>query len=136
VLYQDKPIGIGKEGRTAHGTGPLGCRVGGGHELRLNVGGCTPGGLVEGGQISLNGAMSIGTMVLRSPCITWDGALLVGVGRNQTGIHGKAFPPEPPLDKAALDHRLEQVTQDIALAEASMVVAREGGVVRHLAVKT
>ena len=37
--------------------------------------------------------------------------------------------------QAALDHSLEQVPKDIALSEPTMPVAREGRVIRHLAVE-
>jgi len=60
-------------------------------------------------------------------------ALLVGIGLDQAGVHGKAFSADQPLVHAALHHRLEQVTEQVALTEAAVPVLGEGGVIRHLA---
>ncbi len=46
----------------------------------------------------------------------------------------KASPPTRP--DTALQHRLEDAPQEIALAEAAMPVLREGRMVRHSAIKT
>ena len=62
--------------------------------------------------------------------------LLVGVGRDRARIHREAFAANKTLAQAPLHHRLEQMPQDIALPEPAMTVAREGGVVRHPAVKS
>ncbi len=115
--------GIGKEGGTAHGAGPLRRRIRGRDELRLNGGSRTPGSLIESGQILLNGAAGLCAMILSRPRAAWDGALIVGVSRNQAGIDRKAFASNQTLGQAPLDDCFEQMAQDVALAEAAVAVA-------------
>src|ERR1700730_6284880 len=62
-------------------------------------------------------------------------ALLVGIGSNQAGIDSKGRPINQPFCHAASDHGLEQLAQQIAIAEAAMPILREGRVVRHLAIE-
>jgi hypothetical protein len=44
-------VRVGKEGWPAQGDGQLGRRIKGRDELRLDLGGCAPGSLVQGGEI-------------------------------------------------------------------------------------
>jgi len=62
-------------------------------------------------------------------------ALLVGVGSNQAGIDSEGRPVNQPFCHAASDHGLEQLAQQIAIAEAAMPILGEGRVVRHLAIE-
>lgn len=57
---------------------------------------------------------------------------VAGVGRDQAGVNGEAFPADQALGHAAADHGLEQLAQQIALAEAAVPVLGEGRVVRHV----
>ena len=70
------------------------------------------------------------------PLLSRHRALLVGVGGDQTGIDRKAFTAHQTFAQASLHDGLEQVPEDIALPEPAMPVAREGRMVRHLAVQT
>ncbi len=58
-------------------------------------------------------------------------ALPVGIGLDQAGIDREAIAADQPFGHAALDHRLEHLTQQIAIAEAAMPVLREGRMVRN-----
>jgi hypothetical protein len=51
-------------------------------------------------------------------------------------IHRKPFAAHQAFAQAALHHGLEEVPQDVALPEAAMAAAREGGMVRNLAVQS
>jgi len=70
------------------------------------------------------------------PLVAGNRPLFVGVGRDQARIHCEAFAADKALAQAPLHHRLEQMPRDVALPEPAMTVAREGGVVRHPAVKS
>src|SRR5207248_1692817 len=63
-------------------------------------------------------------------------ALAVGIGANEAAIDGKAFTTDQALGEAALDGRLEQAAQQIAIAEAAVTVLGEGRVIGHCAVQT
>ena len=76
-----------------------------------------------------------GIRLMRPPLVTPDRALLVGIGRDETCVDREAVAADQAFGKAALDRRLEQVPQNVALAEAAVPVEREGGVVRYLAIK-
>jgi hypothetical protein len=60
----------------------------------------------------------------------FGGTLAVGVGPDQAGVDREAFAADKPLVDAALDRRLEQLTQEIAITEAAMAVLRERRVIR------
>jgi len=61
--------------------------------------------------------------------------LLVGVRRDQAGVHRKAFTADQPfLDRPAND-RLKHMAEGVTLPEASMAVLRERRVIRNLAVQ-
>ena len=61
--------------------------------------------------------------------------LPVGVRLDQAGIDRKAFAANQPLRDAALQDRLKDAPQKIALAETAMPVLREGGVIGDIAVE-
>jgi hypothetical protein len=63
-------------------------------------------------------------------------SLLVGVGRDQARVHRESFTADKTFVQTSLHDSLKQVPQDIALPEPAMTVAREGGTVRHPAVKS
>ena len=69
------------------------------------------------------------------PLVPGHRALLVGVSSDQAGIDRKAFTAHQTFAQASLDHRLEQVPEDIALPEPAVPVAREGRMVWHLALE-
>ena len=109
-------------------------RIGRRDELGSDLASRAEGGMVERRQVLANRATGIGT--IGSPLIPRNGALLVGVSSDQAGINGEAFSAHQTLAQASFHHGLEQVPEDIALPEAAMPVAREGRVVRHLALET
>ena len=55
--------------------------------------------------------------------------------RSKPSVDREAFPAHQAFAQTTLDDRLEQVPQDIALPETTVPVAREGRMVRHLAVE-
>jgi len=61
---------------------------------------------------------------------------VAGVGLDQAGVDGKAFPADQALVDAAPQHALEQPPQQIALAKAAMPVLRERRVIGNLAIQT
>ena len=70
------------------------------------------------------------TKIVSAPLVTRNGALFIGIGSDEARVHRKA------LAQAAFHHGLEEVPQNVALPEPTMSVAREGGMVRNLAVQS
>src|SRR5256885_124690 len=62
---------------------------------------------------------------------TGDRPLLVGVGRDQAGVHRKSFAADQSFLDTAAHHRLEDMPERIAVAKPTVTVLREGGVIRH-----
>jgi hypothetical protein len=136
VLGIDQIIGgVGEERVALVSTGPLRRRIGWRDELGLDRAGCTESGGVQGCQILTHGMPGILAEIVDVVAIAWNRTLLVGIGSDQAGIDSKPFATHQALTQAPVHHRLEQVPQDIALTEAAMPVAREGRVIRHLAVE-
>ena len=111
----------GEEGVPLVGPGPLRRRIGWRDELWRNRAGRAEGGIVERRQVLANRPAGVG--IVGSPFTARHGTLLVGVGGDQAGVDGEAFASYEAFGKAALDHRLEQVPQDVALPKATMPVA-------------
>jgi len=61
--------------------------------------------------------------------------LPVGFRLDEAGINRKAFAADQPLSNAALQDRLKDAPQEIALAETAMPVLREGGMIGNIAVE-
>ena len=61
--------------------------------------------------------------------------MLVRIGPDQAGIDREAFAADQPLRDAAPHGRLEQLTQEIAVAESAMPVLRESRVAGHIALE-
>lgn len=136
VIEIDQIVGgIGEEGLALQGSGPLRRRIGAGDELRLGLAGRAPGGLVERVEILAHRAAGPGEIVPVDRLGGFGRTLLVGIGLDQAGIDRKAFAADQPLRDAALHGRLEQLAQQIALAEAALPVLREGQVIRRAAVE-
>ena len=57
--------------------------------------------------------------------------LAARLGTDEAGVHGKAVPAHQALVDAALHRHLEQPAKQVAVAEATVPVLREGGVVGH-----
>jgi hypothetical protein len=58
-----------------------------------------------------------------------------GVRPDDAGVDGEALAADQALDHAAPHNALEELAQQIALAEAAVAVLGEGGMVRHVAVQ-
>src|SRR5437870_2188962 len=97
-------------------------------ELRHNLAGGTPGRLIQRIEIFPNGATrprQLGPIdVIRAR----KRALLVGVSGDQTGIDGEAFTTDQAFSDRPLHHNLEQVTESVTVANASMTGLGEGRV--------
>src|SRR5215472_19081261 len=65
------------------------------------------------------------------PLAAWHASLPVGVGLDHAGVDREALAADQPLIDAALHCRLEHAAQQIALAEATVPVLREGRMIRH-----
>jgi hypothetical protein len=61
--------------------------------------------------------------------------LTIGLCADKARIDGKAVSPDQSFSHAALHCRLEETTQQVALAKATVPVLREGGVVRNLTIQ-
>jgi hypothetical protein len=58
-----------------------------------------------------------------------------GVRCDQAGIDGEPFAADKPFGHAASHDGLEQVAQNIAVAESAMTVAREGRMIGYSAIE-
>ena len=67
---------------------------------------------------------------------SFHGTLLVRVRLDQAGVSREAVATDKPFSHAAPHCRLEQLAQEITIAEAAMTVLREGRVIRHVALQT
>ena len=133
VLQVDQVVvGIGVDGRPAAGGGPARRRIGGRDELRLDRRRAAEGRVVEHGQILVD--RPVGGR-LQSSRVAGHAALTVGVGGDQAGVDREALAAHQALGHAARDNGLEQLAQQIAVAEAAVAVLGEGRVVRHVAVE-
>jgi hypothetical protein len=61
-----------------------------------------------------------------------DGMLAVHIGAHEAAIDREAFAADQPLGNAARHGRLEQLAQQITVAEAPVPVLREGRVIGHI----
>src|SRR5467141_4938857 len=115
--------------------GPLCGRIRPGDELRYRLAGCAPGSLIQGIEIFPDGSARLGDGLPVYIIRPGSRALLVGIGSNQAGIDSKGRPINHPFCHAASNHGLEQLAQQIAIAEAAMPILGEGRVVRHLTIE-
>src|SRR5438046_2723521 len=128
-------VGVGKERMPFVSAGPLRGRIRPGDELRYRLAGCAPGSLIQGIEIFPDGSARPGDGLPVDIIRPGSRALLVGIGSNQAGIDRKGSPVDQPFGDAAPDHSLEQLAQQIAIAEAAMPILGEGRVLWHLAVE-
>src|SRR5437879_2886813 len=116
--------------------GPLRCRIGWRDELRHGLAGCAPCGLIQCVEILPYGAPVGGEAAPVHRLCTGDRPLLVGIGRDQAGVHRKSLAADEPLLNAAVHHGLEYVPKRFALPKTAMAVLREGRVIRYVALQT
>jgi hypothetical protein len=65
-----------------------------------------------------------------------NGTLLVGVGRNQAGVHREALAANQTFLDAPADDSFENMPEDIAFPEAAVTVLRKCGMGRDRGGKT
>jgi hypothetical protein len=129
-------VGVCEECRSLVSPGPLRRGIGWRDELRDNVAGGTLRRIVEGRQILLHRAIGPRQIAIPSPVLPCDRALLVGVGRDQTGIDGKAFTTNKTGGNARLDNPLEHAAKNIPLAETLVAGARKCRMIRDSVLNT
>ena len=61
--------------------------------------------------------------------------MLVGVGRNQGGVHGEALAANQTFFDAPADDSFKNMPEDIAFSEAAVAVLGKGGMVRDFIVQ-
>ena len=133
VLQVDQVVGaIGEEGEPAVCSRPTRGRVGMRDKLWHNRRRRAEGGIIEHRQILSHGMVRrLGGL----PLATRHAALPVSIGLDHAGVDREAFAANQSLGHAALHGRLEHLAQQIALAEATVPVLREGRVVGHRAIE-
>ena len=89
-------------------------------------------GIIEDSEIFFNGAAGC---VKRQARGSRDTGAVAGIGLDQTGVDSEPFATDQPLGDAALQHALEQTSQQVALTKAAVAVLREGRVVGHRAIE-
>jgi hypothetical protein len=95
--------------------------------------GSSESSVVEYSQILLNGPAC---GFWRKSFLALHALLAVGVRLDQAGIDRKAFAANRTVCDAALQDRLKDAPQEIALAETAMPVLREGGMIVDIAVES
>ena len=115
--------------------GPLRRRIGRRDELRNLLTGRAIKRIVQGLDIFPHRPLGVLGNIRRLPFWPWNGALLVGVGLDQAGIHGKAFTARQAFRHATLNRTFKQMPQNIALAEAAVAVDRKARMIRRLAIE-
>jgi hypothetical protein len=112
--------------------GPARCRIGRRQILRHHRRRGAERGIVENGQI-LAYRTAVGGR--RHAIAARTAGLTIGISADQTGVDRKPFATHQPLGHAARDRCLEQAPQQVAVAEPSVPVLREGRMVGHVAVQ-
>ncbi len=123
---------IGEEGMAPIGCGPLRGGVGIGCELGRHLAGRPESRVVEdrqilahrpGSRLRING--------IHVPFGLRCRVLLGGLGLDHAGVDRKPLAAHQALGDAARDHTLEQVPEQVAVAEPPMPVLRKRRVIRH-----
>jgi hypothetical protein len=136
VVHVDRIVGsVGEEGMPLQRAGPLCGRIGSRHELRLHLARRAPSGIIECVEILLHRAPCLGHRLPVDRLRPFSRALPVGIGPDQARIDRKAFAADQSFLDTAAHRRLEQLAQQIAVAEAAMPVLGEGRVVRNVALQ-
>ena len=108
------------------------CRIGRRDELGHDIGRGAEGLIVEHSHIFFDRPSG---RFWWQPLLTLDPLLPIGIRLDQTGIDRKGFAADKSLAHAALQDRLKNASQEIALAEAAMPVLREGGMIGDITVE-
>jgi hypothetical protein len=128
-------ISVSEEGVPLVSTRPLRRRVRWRDELRNYLTGSTPGGVIQSAEIFPRRASRRRQLPPIDLIRARERALFVSVRRDQAGVDGKAFITNKPLGYRSLHHHLEQMTECVAIAEATMTGFGEGRVVRNITVQ-
>ena len=106
-----------------------------GCELRLHLTGSAECSLVQRVEILANGTWRFRWVDIRGvPFFLRCRVLFVGLRLDQTGIDGHALTADEAFFNATRHGRLEQVAQQLALAETAVPILREGGMVGNAVV--
>jgi len=137
VIEIDQVVGgLGEQGVSLYGSCPLRRRIGPGHELRLDLARCPPGGIIERVEIFLYRPPGLGHGFPVDGLRPFRRALPVGVGPDQAGIDGEALTANQSFFDAAPHCRLEQLTKEIAVPETPVAVLGEARVIRNVALSS
>jgi hypothetical protein len=109
----------------------LGGGIGGGDELRRDVGGCTPSRIVEMCQIILHGTPRNLRIDVVAPLITRRRAAFIGVSDDQARINREALAANQSRRDAPLNDAFEHAAKDIAVAKAFVACSRKCRVIRY-----
>ena len=132
ICIDEVIVGISKEGWPLPCAGPLAGRIGKGGELRLDLARRSKGGIVEHLEILAHGTRRrLSIDPARVPIGLRRSVLLVCVRPNEAGVGCEGLTPNKSLDNAASHHALEQLPEEVTVAEPSVAVLREGRMVGH-----
>ncbi|OAI26419.1 hypothetical protein A1351_14905 [Methylosinus sp. R-45379] len=136
VIRIDQIIGrVREEGVALMRAGPLRRGVRSRDELRRHGRSSAECGVIERRKIFARRAARVIFDFGGVPFAARNGALLVGVGSDQTCIDGEAAGADKAFGHATLDDRFEELAQNVALAKATVPVLGESRMVRDLAVQ-
>ena len=119
VLHIDQIIGaIGIHRRPAPGSGPARRRIGWRDELWHDRRGAAKSRIVESSEVLRDRAVGLGIELIGR----FDAALAMRVRDDNAGVDGKALAADQALGHAASNHRLEQLSQQVSIAEPAVPV--------------
>lgn len=123
IVKVDQIVGrVAKEGLPTMGACPARCRISRRDELGRYFGRRAEGRVIEHSQIFFDGPAG---RLCRQPLRTFDALLPVGIRSDQAGINRTGLAADQTFSDAALQNRLENAAQKIALAEAAVPILRE-----------
>src|SRR5208282_1904781 len=114
----------------------LGCRIRRRDELRRDIAGCPEGRVIECGEILLHRTARLLWRTVLVPVFARDRPLPVGVGRNQTRIHGKPFTANQPCRHASINDPLEYMEEYVVVTKPLIARPRECRMIRDLVLET
>ncbi len=120
--------GVGVEGRLARRRSPARRGVGEVDPLRLDRRGSAEGSIIE--DLKILSDRTTGTFG-RETFFPRNRALAVDIGADQARIDREAFCSHQSFSHAALHRHLEELAQQVAVAEPAVSVLGEGGVIGH-----
>ena len=120
--------GVGVEGRLARRRCPARSGIGEVDPLRLDRRGSAEGSIIE--DLKILSYCTTGSFG-RETFFPRNRTLAVNIGADQARIDREAFCSHQSVSHAALDGHLEELAQQVAVAEPPVPVLGEGGVIGH-----